>query len=223
MNIQPDVSDTSDRCISFKGTSIVACGTLRREVRMLAADGVLDADALLFTAPGLHEWPWELDKQLSRQLEKARRHSERVIVAYGEKCFLDTVDPTRDTDALLREHGPEFRRVRAKNCVDMLADEEQRRRLADGQKVHWLTPGWIAHWSYIFKDWDAGKANEMFPAYDKAVVLDALGYFDELMAETPERILQISDWMRLPIEAAPVSLDRLERLLAAEVAPAALQ
>jgi len=206
--------------ISFKGISIVACGTVRAELRRLADDGFLDADALVFTAPGLHEWPWELDKQLARQLRKARGHSERVIVAYGERCFLDTADPTRDTDALLREQGPEFRRIRAKNCVDMLADEDERRRIAAGQKVYWLTPGWLAHWNYIFKDWDAGLANETFPANDKAIVLDALGYFDKLMAESPERILEISDWMKLPLEAATVSLDRLKKLLAAEAVPA---
>jgi len=203
---------------SFKGISIVACGTVRAELRRLADEGFLAADALLFTAPGLHEWPWELEKQLPRQLAKAREHSERVIVAYGERCFLDTADPTRDTDALLREQGPQFRRIRAKNCVDMLADEEERRRIAAGQKVYWLTPGWLAHWNYIFKDWDAGMANETFPAHDKAIVLDALGYFDALMAESPERILEISDWMKLPIEAASVSLDRLKKLLAVAVA-----
>ena len=206
--------------ISFRGISIVACGTMRAELRRLADEGFLDADALLFTAPGLHEWPWELDKQLARQLRKAREHSEQTIVAYGERCFLDTADPTRDTDALLREQGAEFRRIRAKNCVDMLADEEERRRIAAGQKVYWLTPGWLAHWNFIFKDWDAGLANETFPAHDKAIVLDALGYFDTLMAESPERILEISDWTKLPIEAAPVSLDRLKKLLAAEVTPA---
>jgi hypothetical protein len=208
---------------SFQGLSIVACGTMRAEMRALADEGFLDADALLFTGPGLHEWPWELDKQLTRQLQKAGQHSEQVIVVYGERCFLDTADPTRDTDALLREQGPQFRRIRAKNCVDMLADADERRRIAGDEKVYWLTPGWLAHWSYIFKDWDAGLANETFPAHEKAVVLDALGYFDHLMAESPERILKISDWMKLPIEAAPISLDRLRRLLAAEGAPAAAE
>ncbi|MFW6107486.1 MAG: DUF1638 domain-containing protein [bacterium] len=208
--------------VSFQGISIVACGTVRAELRALADEGFLDADALFFTAPGLHEWPWELEKQLPKQLARAREHAPRVVVAYGERCFLDTADPTRDTDALLREQGPEFRRIRAKNCVDMLADEKQRRRIAEGQKVYWLTPGWLAHWKYIFKDWDAGLANETFPAHDKAIVVDALGYFDQLMAESPERVLEISDWMKLPIEAAAVSLDRLKRLLANEVhAPAA--
>jgi len=214
------MADTGGPHASFAGISIVACGTMQAELRKLADDGFLDADALLFTAPGLHEWPWELEKQLPRRLVKAREHSDRVVVAYGERCFLDTADPTRDTDALLREQGPQFRRIHAKNCVDMLADEEERRRIAAGEKIYWLTPGWLAHWNYIFKDWDAGLANETFPSHDKAIVLDALGYLDQLMAESPERVLEISDWMKLPIEAAPVSLDRLKGLLAAEAGQA---
>jgi len=201
---------------SFKGTSLVACGTLRREIRKLAEDGFLDADRLLFTAPGLHEWPDRLEKQLSRQLAKARESSDKVIVAYGDKCFIDTANPMRDTDALLREQGMESRRVRAKNCVDMLASTEERNSIAAGEKVYWLTPGWVENWDYIFKDWDPAKANETFPAHDRAVVLDAVGYFEELSASKPERVLEIADWMKIPLEAQPVGLDRLAELLTAE-------
>ena len=202
----------------FTGTSIVACGTVRREVRKLAADGVLDADRLLFTTPGLHEWQRELEKQLLRQLDKARAVSERVLVVYGERCYLSPVDPSRNLDTLLREQGAEYRRIRAKHCVDMLADEARREEIAAGGKIYWLTPGWLEHWDHIFKDWDAGKANEMFPAYDKAVVLDALGYYDDLCASDPEKILRIADWMKIPLESHPVGLERLAELLAAETA-----
>ena len=118
---------------SFKGASIVACGILRRELRGFAEDGILDAERILFTAPGLHEWPAELERQLSTQLIKARATSDRVIVAYGEKCFIDVAGPTRDTDALTREHGREFRRVKAKQCVDMLASEDERVPIAGGE------------------------------------------------------------------------------------------
>jgi hypothetical protein len=194
------------------GCSIVACGTLRREIRHLADKGFLDSDRVFFTGPGLHEWPKQLEKQLIRQAAKARAVSERVIVVYGEKCYLD-FDVGVDTDAFLLRLGKEFARVRAKNCVDMLADAEMRDHIAGGSKVYWLTPGWLEYWDHIFKDWDAAMANETFPAHDKAVVLDALGYFDELLKTDPEKILRISDWMKLEIEPCAVSSDRLERLL----------
>jgi hypothetical protein len=197
---------------SLDGCSIVACGTLRREMRRLADTGFLDSGRMFFTAPGLHEWPKQLEKQLVRQARKARALSERVIVVYGEKCYLD-FDAGVDTDALLARLGKEYTRVRATNCVDMLADAETRDRIAGGAKVYWLTPGWLEHWDYIFKDWDAAMANETFPAHDKAVVLDAVDYFDEISGTDPERILRICDWMKLEIEPYVASLERLKRLL----------
>ena len=204
---------------SFGDTSIVACGTLRPEIRKLADEGFLDGARLLFTAPGLHEWPRELEVQLTRQLGKACETSRRVIVAYGERCFIDVRDPSRTTDRLISEVCPAGRRIGAVHCVDMLASRQERERLAAGKKVYWLTPGWLRHWDYIFKDWDAAMANETFPQHDVAVVLDATGFFDQLMAESAERILEISDWMRLPIEAVPVSLERFAGLLAEAARP----
>jgi len=201
--------------ISFKGHSIVSCGTLRMELESLRQSGFLDADAVLYCAPGLHEWPWELEKHLPRQLLRAAQTSPRIIVVYGKKCFKDLKHPARETDALIQETVGNAVRANASNCVDMLMSLEEREKLAGSERVHWLTPGWLKHWDFIFKDWDTGKANEMFPYHDKAVVLDAIGYFDRLMADEPEKILRISDWMKLPINAYPVSLERLKRLLRA--------
>jgi len=199
--------------ITFKGYSIVSCGTLRMEIETLRRSGFLDADNVLYCAPGLHEWPWELKKQMRRQLSRAEQVSSRIIVVYGSKCFNDLNQPVRDTDALIHETAESAVRVNASNCIDMLVSQKEREKLAGSEKVHWLTPGWLKHWDFIFKDWDSGLANEMFPAHDRAVVLDALGYFDKFMSESPERLLRISDWMRLPVESVNVSLDRLKGLL----------
>lgn len=197
----------------LEGCALVACGTLRREIKALAAEERIRPEAILYTPPGLHEWPMKLEEKLRPQLVKAREAAGHVVVAYGEKCFLDVGDPRRNTDALLAEQGPDFRRTQAKTCVDMLAGADERDAIAAGEKVYWLTPGWVEHWNYIFRFWDQGKANEMFPAHDKAVVLDAVGYFDGLMESDPEKILEISDWMAIALEAQPVTLDRFARLL----------
>jgi len=203
--------------VTFKGYSIVSCGVMRPELEHLRRSGFLDADRILYCAPGLHEWPWKLEEQLPRRLQAARQVCERIIVLYGEKCFMDLQDPLRMTDALIQEHCPGAARIGASKCVDMLAGADQREQISRGKKVYWLTPGWLKHWDFIFKDWDGGLANETFPQHDKAVVLDAVGYFDRLTAESPERILQISDWMKLPIEPVTVSLERFTRLLTAPV------
>jgi len=208
------MQNTEVSTLPVENTSIVACGTLRQEIKRLADEGRLDADRVLYTGPGLHERPDELESQLTRQLGKVCGDSTRVVVAYGHKCFVDICDPTRDTEALIRQACPHAVRTGADNCVDMLADQAERERLASGAKVYWLTPGWLRHWDTIFKEWDQAKANETFPQHDRAVVLDGVDFFNEFSAAEPERLLEISDWMRLPIEVAPVSLDRFRDLLA---------
>jgi len=203
------VSDDS----SFVGSAIVSCGTLRDELSALQDQGFLDADRILFTAPGLHEAPRKLEEQLVRQLAKAKEVAEKTLVVYGARCFVDYGDPSRDVDALLREQGHGNRRVDALNCVDMLTDAGERQRIAGEKKVYWLTPGWMKHWRYIFRDWDAGKANETFPQSDRAVLLDGIGFFDRYSQEKPEEVLAFSDWMRIAIEPVNVSLGRLQELL----------
>jgi len=199
---------------SFTGHSILACGTLRPELKWLQDDGFLDPDQLLFTAPGLHEDCKELKRQLLRQLEKAGSTSERVIVLYGSRCYIDSEDMARGMDELLAEQPGDLRRIDASNCVDMIASKQQREEIAAGQAVYWLTSGWLTYWKAIFRDWDAAKANETFPKHDKAILLDALGTYEEYVSSSPEKLLEFSDWMKIPIEPYPVSLDRLRDLLA---------
>ena len=75
----------------------------------------------------------------------------------------------------------------------------------------------MEYWKIIFKDWDIGKANETFPRHDKAVLVDALGIFEKYSEDSPEKILEFADWMRLTIEPYKISLDRLKELLLNQV------
>ncbi|MBL7197680.1 MAG: DUF1638 domain-containing protein [Candidatus Omnitrophica bacterium] len=199
--------------ISFRNCCIVSCGTLRAELDYLNKEGFLDADKILYTIPGLHENPQELEKQLKRQLNNAKQYSQRVIVVYGSRCYVDLKDPSRDIDKLIREETDNIRRIQAKNCIDMLASENERAKISKGQKVYWLSSGWLEYRKLIFKDWDVGKANETFPQNEKAILLDAVGIFDEYSKNSPEKILEFSGWMKIPIEPRKVSLDRLKSLL----------
>ena len=103
--------------------------------------------------------------------------------------------------------------MRARSCIDMLAGADERERISNGRKVYWLTPGWIKYWKIIFKKWDIGLANETFPGNETAIVLDALDEFDRISEKSPEKILELSDWMRLGIEPHKVTLDRLKNML----------
>ena len=91
----------------------------------------------------------------------------------------------------------------------MLADIEQRKNISGGGKIYWLSPGWLKFWEQIFKNWDIGLANETFPPHDKAIILDSLDIFNEYSEQQPEELLEISDWMKIPIESYKISLERL--------------
>jgi len=202
---------------TFEGYSLISCGTLRPELNHLKEADFLNADKILYTTPGLHEIPWELEKQLKKQIDSAKRYSQKIIVVYGERCYIDTKDPSRGIDELIQETGVNVKRIKAKNCIDMLVGLDEREKIREGQKVYWLSPGWLEYWKVIFKDWDQGKANETFPQHDKAIILDALNIFEKYSNDFPEKILEFADWTRLNIEPYKISLDRLKNLLLKQV------
>jgi hypothetical protein len=210
--------------ISFSDIVIVSCGTLSLELNHLREVGFLNARQILYTAPGLHETPRELERQLLKQIAKAKEMANKVIVVYGGKfCYVDVDEPTRTMKKMIEEQGPTVKRIQATHCVDMLASEGDRagivQEVAGGEKVWWMTPGWIKFRHDVFKDWDKGLANENFPRHTGgAIVLDGIGYVDRYIAEHAEQLLEYSDWMGIPIQPHPVPLDRLKGLLLEQAA-----
>jgi len=197
----------------FKGYAIVSCGTLRPELNNLKDSGFLNADKIFFTTPGLHENVHELEKQLIKQLTNAKKYSQKIIVVYGSRCYIDPVNPLRTIDKIIQEQGGDIQRINARNCIDMLADIEQKVKISEGKKIYWFSPGWLKFWKQIFKNWDIGLANETFPQNDKAIILDSLEIFSEYSEYHPEKLLELSDWMKIPIESYKISLERLKGLL----------
>jgi hypothetical protein len=207
--------------ISFSDIAIVSCGTLSLELNHLRSEGFLDTKHLFFTTPGLHEDIHELERQLLDRLAKASKEAaDKVIVVYGGKfCYVNADEPTRTMKQIIGEQGPGVARIDATHCMDMLASEAERERIAaevaGGEKVWWMIPGWVKFRHQVFKGWDKGLANENFPRHTGgAIVLDAIGYLDTYMEEHPEDFLEYSDWMGIPIIPYPVSLDRFKMLLA---------
>lgn len=197
---------------SFEGYTVVSCGTLRRELKHLRETGFLDADGVLYTVPGLHERIWELEEQLKARLAKALERSPRALVVYGSRCYMRTKDE-RDVDDIIDEVDGDVVRIDAKNCIDALASYHDLSRLAGDENPYWLTPGWMDNWKLIFQGWDQGLANETFPKHGKAVLLDPLGVYEEYVENRPEELLEMSDWMSVPIEPCPIGLDRFKGLL----------
>ncbi len=204
---------------SFADISIVSCGTLSLELNTLKKQGQLDCRQILYTTPGLHQDIHELENQLVRQISKAKQKTEKVVVVYGGKfCYVNADEPTRLMKTIIAEQGPHVARIDATHCMDMIAAEDERNRIAqevaNDEPVWWMTPGWVKFRKEVFKGWDKGLANENFPRHTGgAVVLDGIGYMERYMEENPEEFLEYSDWMGIPIIPYPVSLDRLHSLL----------
>jgi hypothetical protein len=203
--------------LSFKDCVVISCGTLAPELNYLRKEGFLDANQIIYITPGRHEVPKELEGQLIQKIYAAKEHSKKIIVIYGGKfCYVNTDNPYRTIDTIIAEQavGISVSRINATHCIDMLASESQREQISDGQKVWWLTPGWIIYRSRVFQDWDKGKANENFPQHTGgAILLDAIGFWDNYCQQHPEKILEFSDWMGIEIRQHKIILDRLKNLL----------
>lgn len=204
---------------TFADTAIVACGTMSLELNQLRQEGFLDTPHLYYTTPGLHQNPRELESQLLDRIRLAQSKTAQVIVVYGGKfCYVNVDEPTRTMRKIIEGWGSSVTRVEATHCMDMIAGEAERERiaqeLAGGEPVWWMTPGWIPFRHEVFKGWDRSTANENFPRHTGgAIVLDAIGYVDRYLAEKPEEFLEYSDWMGIPIQGYSLTLDRFKNLL----------
>ncbi len=205
--------------ISFADIAIVSCGTLSMELNHLRDEGFLDTNHLFLTTPGLHEDIRELERQLIARIQKAKEKVDKVLVVYGGKfCYVNADEPMRTMRTIIEEQGPGVRRIEATHCMDMIASQADRERIAQEvageEKVWWMTPGWVKFRHNVFKGWDKGLANENFPRHTGgAVVLDGIGYMDQYMNEHPEEFLEYCDWMGIPMQGYPVTLDRFKSLL----------
>lgn len=199
----------------FSNTAIVACGTLSPELKHLQAEGFLNAGKIVYTTPGLHQNCPELERQLTEAVKRVEDDYQKVIVVYGGKyCYVNAADPTRTMAKIIDELGPKVVRVQATHCMDMVASEAERDELAGGEKVWWMTPGWVKYRHKVFEGWDKGIANENFPRHTGgARVLDGVGLCERYLNEQPEEILDYSDWMGIPLMGVPVTLERFKKLL----------
>jgi len=209
---------------SFQDYAIVACGTLNMELNYLKGSGFLDARKIFYTKPGRHEVPRELESQLIKQIGTAKKYAPNIIVVYGGKfCYVNTDNLYRKIDTIIHEQeeeGIKISRIKASHCVDMLASAEEREKISQGKDVYWLTPGWMKYRHYVYQGWDKGLANENFPKHTGgAIMLDAIAFYDKVMENEPEKILEFSDWMGIPIEPYRITLNRFRNLLLDEMKP----
>ena len=205
----------------FEDRCLISCGMLQPEVAHLMESGFLNARRVFFTPPGLHALPDRLEEHLLRKLAQARRWcpDNKIIVAYGKKCYVSTDQPGRRVHSILEAAGQGIVAVQANYGYDMVAGVEERNRISGGRedKILWFTIGWLRNWDTVYRryfGWDAADANANFPGfYDRIIVLDSLGVEDEYMTQHAEAILEIFDWTGLEVVFQPITLNRFKGLL----------
>ena len=205
----------------FEDRCIISCAMLHPELTHLIESGFLRPRRILFTPPGLHALPDKLEEHLLKKLAQARKWcpDDKIIVVYGKKCYVNTDEPLKRVDSILREAGQGIVRVQGEYGYDMLAGLEDRQRISEGRqdKVLWFTPGWLKSWKLVYQryfGWDRADANANFPGfYDKITVLDGLGLAEEYMTRHAEEILELFDWTGLEVDFQPITLDRFKGLL----------
>jgi hypothetical protein len=204
---------------SFKNHVIVACGTLSPELNYLKKNDFLDAVKIIFTKPGRHEVPIELERQLIEKINLAKKYSDKIIVIYGGKyCYINIKEPNKTIDKIIKSQANKAQRINASHCIDMLTSKKQREKTAieitGEKKVWWLSPGWILYRHDVFQNWDKAMANENFPKHTGgAILLDGIDFWEKYSADNPEKILEFSDWMGIQIQSYKISLNRLKKLL----------
>ena len=197
--------------------AIVSCESFREDLESLQAEGILEGIEVLYTNPCLKERPRKLEELLKERLEEAKGSADSVLVIYGDGCFVDTSDFSRSIDDLIEDAGCEYDRIREHSCIEMMLSEEDKEELSGGMKVYWMMPAWVEYKDDVFEEWDLGKRNQTFPQNDMAVVLDSRGFYENLLEKDPEKILEFSDWMGIPLDARAITLDRFKQLLAASL------
>lgn len=199
----------------FKGIAIVTCAVMKPDLDRLRDQGFLDTDAVFYTSPGNHDVLMEMDRELPEYMREAAANSRGIIVLLGDNCYFNPNNPDRTIDTLLQEIGVPAVRVPVNDCHDMLTTDAFRKDLKKERLIYLMTPGWFKERERLFGHWDRGKINETFPRHDAAVIVDALGFYDDLMTNDPEGILEFCDWMGIPLEKQETDHERLKTLLSA--------
>ena len=75
-----EIGTSSEEQLSFKDYVIVSCGTLALELNYLRKQGFLDAEKIVYTTPGRHETPKELESQLIQKINTAKQNSKKIII-----------------------------------------------------------------------------------------------------------------------------------------------
>lgn len=180
----------------------VACSIFQPEIEALQAAGRLDLP-VAYLHSMLHMVPDRLETRLQQTLDECRQHTPgcRVVLTYGDCC----------------SHMADFEAVAGTcrtagiNCCEILLGREAYRRLRR-EGAFFLMPEWALTWRQVF----IGQLGLMGPCA-RAFMQEMhtrLVYLDTGIQPVPhETLAEASEFLGLPVEVLPVSLDHLQASL----------
>jgi len=176
----------------------ISCSIFRKEIEALQASGQLNLP-VEFLNSMLHMVPARLEARLQEALGSARSRDPEpdVVLAYGDCCgHMDTF-----------ESAPGTGRTEGINCCEIILGSETYRKLRK-EGAFFLMPEWALSWRQIF----VGQLGLLGPCA-KAFMQEMhsrMIYLDTGLVPVPHAALEeASEFLGLPVEILPVSLDPL--------------
>lgn len=176
----------------------LSCSIFRKEIEALQAMGRLDLPVEYLNSM-LHMVPAKLESRLQEALGAARREDpdQSVVIAYGDCCG--------HMEAF--ESAPGASRTGGINCCEIILGPETYRKLRR-EGAFFLMPEWALSWKQVF----VGQLGLLGPCAKTFMqeMHTRLIYLDTGILPVPHQHLEeASQFLGLPVEVLPVSLDPL--------------
>ena len=176
----------------------IACSIFKKEIEALQASGELDLPVEYLNSM-LHMVPAKLESRLQEALDSVRvlDPDREVVMAYGDCCgHMDTFEAEAGTS-----------RTEGINCCEIILGRDTYRKLRR-EGAFFLMPEWALSWKQVF----IGQLGLRGPCARTFMqeMHTRLIYLDTGSLPVPHADLaEASEFLGLPLEILPVSLDPL--------------
>jgi len=178
---------------------IIACSIFRYELEHLQQTGKINVPVIYLNSM-LHMYPKELQVLLDAKIEEYSNF--RIILMFGD-CHARMVDYEKKTNVV---------RTPGINCCEIILGEEKYRKIRkDGAFI--LLPEWAERWREAFIDFMGFNSSEAIKPFMSEMHKKLL-YIDTGLQKKNQNLFdEISDFLGLPLEIYPSSVDELENVL----------
>lgn len=178
---------------------IIACSIFRYELEHLQQAGKINVPVVYLNSM-LHMYPKELQVLLDAKIEEYSNF--RIILMYGD-CHARMVDYEKKTNVV---------RTPGINCCEIILGNEKYRKIRkDGAFI--LLPEWAERWKEAFIDYMGFNSSEAIKPFMSEMHKKLLYIDTGLQKKNHNLFEEISDFLGLPLEIYPSSVDELEKIL----------